>query len=189
MRWRNPYHDLREALVDFDTTLLLVTWLAIVLLALGLSGLLRQVHQISKTLRQGLPSTGPPIGLAAPRLTDDDLTGSWSEPSLLLFADKNCTACAQVLPVFAALAQDSQDGLRFVSVFAGSRPPMDLDGLVVLDHAAGAFQRFGVNITPFAVFVGREGRVRAAAPAGSPERLKQFVSGIEQAAREEVVAR
>ncbi|WP_283138963.1 hypothetical protein [Rhizohabitans arisaemae] len=70
--------------MSFTTTAVLLTWVAILLLGLVVSGLIRQVHALT-----GAPSAlGPAPGTAFPGFTG---------PALLLFLDEGCPVCSEVL--------------------------------------------------------------------------------------------
>ncbi len=104
----------------------------------------------------GAPRTaglGPAPGTPAPAF---DRLG----PGLLLFLDRDCGVCTDVLaaaegPLHAIFAGPPPDG--------ASRP-----GVTVLTgEQDGLFADYRVPATPFAVLVGADGRVRAAQPVGS----------------------
>ncbi|NVI89813.1 hypothetical protein [Actinomadura sp. BRA 177] len=145
--------------MSFQNSALLLSWVAILLLALVVAGLVRQVH----ALGQGAPRTaglGPAPGTPAPAF---DRLG----PGLLLFLDRDCGVCTDVLaaaegPLHAIFAGPPPDG--------ASRP-----GVTVLTgEQDGLFADYRVPATPFAVLVGADGRVRAAQPVGSPEALHEL---------------
>ncbi|TMR06480.1 hypothetical protein ETD83_04515 [Actinomadura soli] len=146
--------------MSFQSSALLLSWVAILLLALVVAGLVRQVH----ALGQGTSSPtglGPAPGTPAPSF---DRLG----PGLLLFLDRDCGVCTDVLA--------AADGLGPLhAIFSG--PPADgaaaLPGATVLTgEQDGLFADYRVPATPFAVMVGADGRVRAAEPVGSPGALR-----------------
>ncbi|TDC58392.1 hypothetical protein E1281_01760 [Actinomadura sp. KC345] len=153
--------------MSFQNSALLLSWVAILLLSLVVAGLVRQVHALSR----GAPhrtALGPAPGAAAPAF---DRLG----PGLLLFLDRDCGVCTEVLAAAGGL-----DG-PLHAIFAGpppggvppSGPPRP--GLTVLaDEQDGLFADYGVPATPFAVLVGADGRVRAAEPVGSPDTLREL---------------
>ncbi|WP_433462885.1 hypothetical protein [Spirillospora sp. CA-128828] len=148
--------------MSFQNSALLLSWAAILLLALVVAGLVRQVHALGR-------GASPPAGLGlAPgaRAPAFDRLG----PGLLLFLDRDCGVCADVLA-----AAGSLDG-PLHAIFAGP-PPGDASrpGMTVLGgEQDGLFADYRVPATPFAVLVGADGRVRATEPVGSPEALREL---------------
>ncbi|TDC93826.1 hypothetical protein [Actinomadura sp. 7K507] len=158
--------------MSFQNSALLLSWVAILLLSLVVAGLVRRVHALSRgaPARTGL---GPAPGTAAPAF---DRLG----PGLLLFLDRDCGVCTDVLA-----AAGSLDG-PLHAIFAGPPPgdapppgpsrhgPSRHGPTVLADEQDGLFADYGVPATPFAVLVGADGRVRAAEPVGSPEALREL---------------
>ncbi|SNR91992.1 hypothetical protein [Actinomadura mexicana] len=145
--------------MSFQNSALLLSWAAILLLALVVAGLVRQVHALGRgAARPAGP--GPAAGAPAPAF---DRLG----PGLLLFLDRECGVCGDVLAAVPA-------GRPLHAIFAG--PPPDeapRPGVSVLaGEQDGLFADYRVPATPFAVLVGDDGRVRAAEPVGSPEALR-----------------
>ncbi|WP_067831044.1 hypothetical protein [Actinomadura kijaniata] len=155
--------------MSFQTSALVLSWVAIVLLSLVVAGLVRQVQVLSQGVRpgpgerDGAPRLGPPPGARAPAF---DRVG----PGLLLFLDVECGVCHEVLRAAEEL------GRPFGAVFAGPAPDAALaPGARVLTHEEGGlFVSYRVPATPFAVLVDAAGRVRRAEPVGSPEALRTF---------------
>ncbi|TDD36982.1 hypothetical protein E1287_09645 [Actinomadura sp. KC06] len=144
--------------MSFQSSALLLSWVAILLLALVVAGLVRQVHALGQGASRPT-GLGPAPGTPAPSF---DRLG----PGLLLFLDRDCGVCTDVL----AAADDL--GPPFHAIFAG--PPADAaSGATVLSgERDGLFADYRVPATPFAVIVGADGRVRTAEPVGSPEALR-----------------
>ncbi|MFA1545649.1 hypothetical protein [Actinomadura chokoriensis] len=145
--------------MSFQNSALLLSWVAILLLALVVAGLVRQVHALS----QGAPrqaGLGPAPGTPAPAF---DRLGA----GLLLFLDRDCGVCTDVLAAAGALDRPLH------AIFAG--PPPDggapSRATVLTGEQDGLFADYRVPATPFAVLVDADGRVRAAEPVGSPEAL------------------
>ncbi|GGT66781.1 hypothetical protein [Actinomadura citrea] len=145
--------------MSFQNSALLLSWAAILLLALVVAGLVRQVHALGRGASRPA-GLGPAAGAPAPAF---DRLG----PGLLLFLDRECGVCADVLAAVPI-------GRPLHAIFAG--PPPDeapRPGVTVLaGEQDGLFADYRVPATPFAVLVGADGRVRAAEPVGSPEALR-----------------
>ncbi|MQY08141.1 hypothetical protein [Actinomadura macrotermitis] len=145
--------------MSFQTSALLLSWVAILLLALVVAGLVRQVH----ALAQGAPrqaELGPPPGSAAPAF---DRLG----PGLLLFLDRDCGVCGEVLDAAGDL------GRPLRAIFSGPAPTGLPPGVTVLaGEGEGLFTEYKVPATPFAVVVDEGGRIRASEPVGSTDALR-----------------
>lgn len=150
--------------MSFQTTALLLSWVAILLLAMVVAGLVRQVH----ALAQGAPQAsglGPAPGSRAPEF---DRVGH----GLLLFLDRDCGTCADVLTAAEALHTPAK------AIFAGQPPETTLPAVA---DAPDLFDAYGVPATPFAVVVDPTGRVRAAEPVGSTAALHDLLDALEGA--------
>ncbi|MEW2358603.1 hypothetical protein [Spirillospora sp. NPDC029432] len=144
--------------MSFQTSALLLSWAAILLLSLVVAGLVRQVHALGQGAAGARPrALGPPPGSRAPAF---DRLG----PGLLLFLDRDCGVCAEVL--------EAVEG-PVTAVFSGPAPDGAPAGALA-HEADGLFADYRVPATPFAVIVDAGGRVRAAEPVGSPEALREL---------------
>ncbi|WP_030166812.1 hypothetical protein [Spirillospora albida] len=144
--------------MSFQNSALLLSWAAILLLSLVVAGLVRQVAALTR----GAPAPsalGPAPGTPAPAF---DRLG----PGLLLFLDRDCGVCTDVLAAAESLDRPVQ------VAFAGA-PAVTSPGLTVhADERDGLFTAYDVPATPFAVLIDTGGRVRAAEPVGSPDALR-----------------
>lgn len=159
-------------------SLLILTWAAIALLGLALAGLVRQVHQLAKIIGPGGSAVAGAsrVRSPAPPLEDDINRAVWPVPTVALFVDLGCGACEAVLPRFSELAEThASDELEFVAVYRGTDPAPDIAGVRVVANSPGAFSRFRVSVTPYAVSVDQTARIRAAQPVGSAELLTEFI--------------
>jgi hypothetical protein len=155
--------------MSFETTALLVTWVALVLLALVVAGLVRQVHQLTQGPRTREP--GPRAGTAAPSL--DVLAAEPGRATLLLFLSQDCPVCHDVFE--EALGIGGAPATR--AVFAGEAidavPPANMR---ILSGQKELFTAYQVPATPYGVIVGADGRVRTAEPVGSVRGLRGLVT-------------
>lgn len=153
--------------MSFQTSALLVTWAVLLLLALVVAGLVRQVHALGQGVPRPVP-LGPAPGSPAPAF---DRLG----PGLLLFLDRDCGVCMEVLAAAGTL------GGPVRAVFSGPAPAeaaaADSAALTVLaEERDGLFAAYRIPATPFAVVVDDTGRVRAAEPVGSPDALRELAA-------------
>jgi hypothetical protein len=155
--------------MSFETTALLLTWAALVLLALVVAGLVRQVHQLTQGPRTR--DLGLSAGTPAPAL---DLIGA--EPgqvTLLLFLSEDCPACQDVFEEALGLG----GGPATRAVFAEDTIDADAPAnLRILSGQAELFTAYQVPATPYGVIVGADGRVRTAEPVGSVRGLHTLVT-------------
>ncbi|GAB2859453.1 hypothetical protein GCM10027176_72150 [Actinoallomurus bryophytorum] len=155
--------------MSFDTTALLLTWAALVLLALVVAGLVRQVHHLTQGprtrdlgLRAGTPAPAPDLVRAEP-----------GQPTLLLFLSEDCPACRDIFQ--EALGLDGAPATRaiFAEEAIEADPPPNL---TILARQSELFTAYQVPATPYGVVIGADGRVRTAEPVGSVRALHTLVT-------------
>lgn len=176
--------------MTFQTSALIMSWVAILLLALVVSGLVRQVHALSAGVAGRTEPVGLPAGALAPglvRLAPDPLAPdrlapdrlapdqlARRRPVLLLFLSADCRTCGEVLDEAARNAHGS--GLAIHALYAGPAPA-ETPGLPVAVHGeqADLFERYDAIATPFAVMIDQDGRVVQSAPLGSAAALNTLL--------------
>lgn len=159
--------------MSFYGSALLLAWVAIVLLGLTVSGLVRQVHALSSGHQPERLEADLPTGTKAP--TIDGLAWDRQRTNVLLFVDASCHSCAQVLPSLDTLAKERTGDTAFTALFVGHDGDFRTDHVRVLTRQARTFERYQVPLTPFGVKVSREGVLLAAVPIGSDKLLTDFV--------------
>jgi hypothetical protein len=167
--------------VDFMTSALITSWAAIVLLALVVSGLVRQVHQLSKG---GAPAVraparlGLPPGSAAPEAAEL-LGAEASEGGVLLFLSADCRTCTDVLAE-AGRAAARPGGPAVGALYAGPAPQRSAADDTVPVHPGrdDLFAVYDAVATPFAVTVDGAGRVLRSAPLGSGGALTELLDDV-----------
>lgn len=155
--------------MTFETTALLVTWVALVLLALVVAGLVRQVHHLTQGPRT--PDVGLATGMPAPGL--DRLAPEPGRPTLLLFLGADCPACRDVLQEALDLVDTPPIRALFPDEALDVDPP---EHLRILAGQGDLFDAYQVPATPYAVLVGSDGRVRTAEPVGSVRALHTLIA-------------
>jgi hypothetical protein len=160
--------------MSFQTSALILTWVAILLLALVASGLIRQVHALSAGGTQRPGSLGLQPGSPAPGF--DRLAPDRPEPVVLLFLGAECRTCAEVLD---EAGHASRDGVTLRALYAGPVPaaPPDLP-VPVQGEQAELFERYDVVATPLAVVIDRAGRVVRSEPIGSRAALHGLLERV-----------
>lgn len=98
--------------MSFETTALLLTWVALLLLSMVVAGLVRHVHVLAGAATRPAHRLGPPAGAPAPAL--DRLRPAAERPTLLLFLDADCESCAAVLAEAGHLAGRGPVAIRAI---------------------------------------------------------------------------
>ncbi|WP_328907589.1 hypothetical protein OG230_33930 [Streptomyces sp. NBC_00234] len=173
--------------MDFTTSALIASWAAIALLALVVSGLIRQVHQLSRTQphrpgRVGITPGAPAPGLAAGSLDPAALDGlvAPGRAALLLFLDADCGTCGQVLAEADAwtVRQGDAAAPQVLGLYAGAGGRADAGAVPVRDHRPELFTAYDIPATPYAVAIDPEGRIARSEPLGSPTALLRLLDDI-----------
>lgn len=167
--------------MTFTASALVLAWVAIVLLALGLSGLLRQVSLLTRQLGSGASPAGPAVG-AGPRgaRTTRELVG-FTAPAdvldrvrqdgqpltVLAFVAPGCSSCTITLAALAADPLLAQGGAGLTIVSTGSCEPAAADAagvrhLTCVSQGRELMDRLAVPATPYLVALDAPGTVRAA---------------------------
>jgi hypothetical protein len=153
--------------VSFQTSALIVTWVALVLMAFVVAGLVRQVHALSS----GGAARQVPAGLrAGDAATGLDVLGV-EAPAVLLFLRSTCSTCVDVL-------DEAASGATPVVALYEGRAPDAPPGVVAVGDQARLFAAYGALATPFAVLVGPGGRITAATPVGSREAVRTLLDAV-----------
>lgn len=163
--------------MSFTTAAVVLAWVAITLLGLALSGLMRQIHLLRAAHgSHGVVPVGLPAGTRAPTVEE---IGPWDYPAVLLFVRDGCPSCVRVLPIFNQLAAHHRH-LRFAVVSSdGAAIERAASSTLIRDHDGELFSTFQIPAAPYAVGV-RDGVITAASPVGSDGMLEEFVTAIER---------
>ena len=153
--------------MSFETSALVVTWVALLLLAFVVAGLVRQVHALSS-------GAGARPARAALRAGDRaDLVALGTDPpAVLLFLRATCHTCVDALAEAVAVTEDRTS---VVALYEG-QVPGPTPGVVALGNQGDLFTAYGALATPFAVLVGADGRITAAAPVGSRAAVRELLT-------------
>lgn len=163
------------AALSFEQSALLLAWVAIVLLALAMSGLLRQVHALTEALQGGRrTAVGPAAGTVVPKLAGLDGVAR----SLLLFVEPACPACDRALERLVTAARNGSDSVGYLVVYRGDATAVQDTAVTTITHADRVFSDLGVTVTPTAVALDERRTVIASAPVGSPELVEQFLDYV-----------
>ena len=158
--------------MSFQTSALILSWIAILLLALVVSGLVRQVHALSSGSVGRPGSVGLRPGSPAPRFRD--LAPPSPATLVLVFLDRGCATCDQLLDEAAERVRRTDVVLRVL--YRDSVPPHATElPITALGEQADVFDRYDVIATPFAVVIDVTGRIRRSEPVGSRMALRHLL--------------
>jgi hypothetical protein len=162
--------------MSFTMSALLITWLAIALLAFAMSGLVRQVHALASA-QQDVPfRIGPPIGAVVPDLNGTLRASHPTKPTVLLFSEATCSTCTELLPELARLATEHREAIQFAVVYRGERTAVADPGVAAFEHQSEVFDRLGISAVPYAIVTSPTGIVQDAQLTGSVPLLRQLVN-------------
>lgn len=156
------------------TAALVLAWLAIAILALALSGLVRQVRILEGQLPGG--SMRRRLGPAQGGVFDAPDELAEEQDYVLIFADTNCASCIQIIPRYLEEAAGTERALNAFVAFRGEKSADSVfGGRRVLENQSMLFMQLGISATPFAVRV-TDGRVAASGLVGSVEALRELAT-------------
>ena len=141
--------------MSFTTAALLVSWLAILVLALGLAGLMRQIAEVGaqQALGGARPRTGSLVGLSLPT-TGPLSTLRPAGGGVLLVVAPGCSSCQQSVEALLSAGL----GPHTVAVSAAGCEYRGLQACI--PDAREAIERLGVPATPYLVAVDADGVIR-----------------------------
>ncbi len=167
--------------MSFETTALLLTWVALALLSLVVAGLVRRVHQLSQGPRT--PDSGPLPGLPAPGL--EALSPEPGSATLLLFLSEGCPPCADIFAETQNLIGAPPIRVLFADGAPDAEPP---ENVLVLADQGALFEAYQISATPFGAIVGADGRIRTVEPVGSVNRLYGLITETGRRPHEDATA-
>lgn len=163
--------------MGFQASVLIVTWAAMLVLALAIVGLLRQVHALAGADPPGPHTLGPEIGASAPPLHPDDAIAS-EAPLVALFLDDSCDSCARTLRVAEELAGQGTGHVQFIALFAAGMNGHGSSDMNFIEDAAETFERYQVTVTPYCVVIGRDRRIAESTPIGSEAEFRALATRV-----------
>ncbi len=174
------------------TVSVVLLWLAVIVLALLLWALSRQVGVLfERVAPMGalMTDNGPVVGAASPRLTLTSLQGEAvtiggmaARSRLVFFLSPSCPVCKKLLPVLKSLAHDERRALDVVLASDGEvaehQAFVRAQGLQPLPYVLS--QELGLSYRvarlPYAVLLDTTGRVAAKGLVNSREQLDSLLN-------------
>jgi hypothetical protein len=170
--------------MSFQTSGLILSWIAILLLTLVVSGLVRQVHALSNGTVGRPASVGLRPGSPAPGFRD--LAPPSPATLVLLFLDHACATCDQLLDEAAEQVQRTHAVLR--ALYRDTVPSKAAElPITVLGQQEDLFDRYDAIATPFAVMIDETGRIRRSEPVGSRAALRHLLHQVDNPSRNHTV--
>jgi hypothetical protein len=159
--------------MSFTTAALLVSWLAIAVLALGLAGLVRQVGELRRQVALAGAGSGSPalVGLALP--------GSGPLARLrprgggvVIVVAPGCSSCHEAAGALLAAGL----GPHTVAVSASTCEVGGVQGCV--SDASAAVDLLAVPATPYLLAVDADGVIRGTEVPGGPQDVAAFAAHV-----------
>lgn len=159
--------------MSFELTALLLAWVAILLLALAVSGLLRQVRALNLRPTAVRLETNTAVGKTI--ALDTSMLDGHAPIAVLLFVTPDCQVCQARLQDLEKLTASDTIGFSVAAVFPGAANGFRSSSIRVLENQKEVFERLQIPVTPFGVVLSKEGVVIRSAPVGSPEAVRELV--------------
>ncbi len=150
-----------------------ITWVLLLVIAYSVFVLYRHFGQLYVTSAAGRAEQGPNVGSAFLSISRSDVDGRnvtlpSTQSTVVLFADVDCDLCSELREQYANVFGPSQRSVDLVVFCTGSEKDVKAWSSripeyvsVIWDEKKSAADRYKVNALPFAVAVGKNGRVNA----------------------------
>lgn len=173
----NGVESLLASRATFVLAALVVSWLAVLLLALVAANLHFRLVRLERgdAAAAGRGARKPFAHLLGHHL-GEALGGAAPGARLALVLSANCASCDRVLARLRETAGDTPLALLWRDAAPTPLPPLPA-GATVVDDGPAICRRLGVRLTPFALAIGADGRVVRAAPVGNPDALDEWLDG------------
>lgn len=176
--------------MSFQASALLLAWAAIVLLALALTGLIRQLRYLTMSLeggRTGVVGASPErarSGLAAAAGSRppgiEDLLSTHGSPLGIVFASDACRSCEARLDELRQVVNGA-DRLIVIRRRPAEAPAAGTSRAGFPEvHGPGLFDAFGVTVTPTAFAVGDDGSIVDSVFLSSKTAVEQFTTMMKE---------
>ena len=169
--------------VDWESSALILAWVAIAILALAVAGLLRAVRVLANRQSPERLHVGPSIGETLPTEVLASLNGS---TYLVLFADASCGPCHTIAPALLDVA--SANGLS--PILAVRADVGDLAESAagikqgdILSDQADVFSMLRISATPYAVVISPDSWSWMPRPWAPWQHLKRWLADRRSRAR------
>lgn len=178
----------------FVTLSLVILWIVVILLAVTVVALARQVGVLHERVAPAgalMPTSGPKVGETTESLQVDLLSGltmaiggkTGTRSRLVLFVSPTCPVCKMLVPTAKSMAK--HEGLELIFASDGDQVAQheayvrDLkmqDYPYVLSQTLG--MRYGVSKLPFALLLGADGTLLGKGLVNTREHLESLVESV-----------
>ena len=184
--------------MDALTLSVVLLWAAVILLAVLLWALSRQVGVLfERVAPMGalVTDAGPVVGAASPSFQlrgiqseAVSIGGAAERPTLLFFLSPTCPVCKKLIPVLKALAKDERSALQVVLASDGGDPDgadhlrfVREQGLEKMPYVLSTELGMGYRVSrlPYAVLLDTQGVVAAKGLVNSREQLDSLLNAHE----------
>jgi hypothetical protein len=157
--------------MSFELTALVLSWIAIALLAFAMAGILRQVRVLSQAV--ALPRSLGPQGATLPdELANGDAASR--KPHVVLFLTRDCDVCEARRSELESLAERQNEELAFTVVYPDAGNGAGSGRVRALTHQGAVFQELAIPVTPFGVVAKPGGSIAFGEPVGSASALREL---------------
>jgi hypothetical protein len=154
-----------ETRMTFELAALLVTWIAVTLLALIVVSLHLRVQHLERASAVGRRAA--PYSHLLGRSVEEALGRAIpTAPRLVLLVSSGCRACERILDELASTARATPSAVAWIDGRPGGAPALPSD-VTVLDDGPNIGAHLGVRVTPFVLVADAAGAIVRAAPINS----------------------
>ncbi len=153
------------------TAAVVLAWVAILILALAISGLTRAVGRLA-TGAVGAPAAHPLIGSQAPPIP---ALGPWSEPTVMVFVDPTCIVCRERIQDIKEIHSGETNWILVTTDPSETFSDLELNGLRLIRVESPYVTFFGAYSKPFGVVIDSNGLIVAASALGNRKMLTDLV--------------
>ena len=166
--------------MSFADSALMLAWIALVLLALGLSGVIRQIHSLTRDVRH--LSLGPRVSRSQKDQVLKELTGKIPSDgtAVLLFVERDCEICESRIRDFEQAAEEIRSETFFAVVYSNGTETVASDRVAVLGGQQQLFNMLGIRITPFGLVIGEGLHAIDGRPVGSAKAVRELILQAEE---------
>lgn len=172
----NGVESLLASRATFVLAALVVSWLAVLLLALVAANLHFRLVRLERDDAAADGGARQPFADLLGHHLGEALGGAAPGARLALVLSASCASCERVLARLRETAGDTPLALLWRDGTPSPLPPLPA-GAVVVDDGPAICRRLGVRVTPFALALGADGRVVRAAPLGNADALVGWLDG------------
>lgn len=163
-----------------ELTFAVVTWSAILILGLALTGVIRQIRVLTAATLDSRSREHFLVGRVFPEklLAPNGATRG----VLLLLADRECDACRARLSDLSELSRTKtiEESIDVRVLFRDGSDSYAAPGVIVEEDQGDVFAYVGTTTTPYGVVLDGDRIVRTVGPIGSRSHLTRFVEEVQR---------